>query len=159
MWHWAETGAPGRKAQRRAFVLCAPIQLTQKSFRRPKISQLNLCSIFFKCRKEVDLLFSPPKNDFLAITWRFLNETANCPQWRRNPRLSPPCTIVSRVDHYQDLPNPLLTMFCVIFSSARLSRCCDCKIQTVGLLKAERETVSRLRTREVKKLWAHLQRN
>lgn len=63
------------------------------------------------------------------------------------------------ITHYRDLTNPLLAMFCVIFSSARLSRCCDCKIQTVGLLKAERETGTRLRARERKKLWAHLQRN
>lgn len=63
------------------------------------------------------------------------------------------------ITHYRDLTDPLLTMFCVIFSSPRLSRCCDCKIQTVGLLKAERETGTRLRARERKKLWAHLQRN
>ena len=55
------------------------------------------------------------------------------------------------ISHYRDLTNPLFAMFCVIFSSARLSRCCDCTIQTVGLLKAERETATPLRARERKK--------
>lgn len=72
-------------------------------------------------------------------------------------RLSPSRTIVSRVDH--SLPRfnkSSISYVFVIFSSTRLSRCCDCSIQTVGLLKAERETATRLRVRERKKGFGHI---
>lgn len=163
MWHWAEIAVRASQAKHvSAFVLCAPVQLTARSFCCPLISQLNLCVLFFRGEKGCGFgVFSSSGRRFSC------HHLALSPQESKLSRVPPepygshrPAPLFSAlITHYEDLTNPLLAMFCVIFSSARLSRCCDCKIQTVGLLKAEREIGSRLWTRERKKLWAHLQRN
>lgn len=44
------------------------------------------------------------------------------------------------ITHYRDLTKSSMSYVLCHILSAGLSRCCDCTIQTVGLLKAERET-------------------
>lgn len=55
------------------------------------------------------------------------------------------------ITHQRDLTKSSISYVLCHILSAGLSRCCDCKIQTVGLLKAERETGTRLQARERKK--------
>lgn len=162
MWHRAESAARASQAKHvPAFVLCAPSQLKARSFRRVLISQLNLCVLFFQGEKGGGFgVFSFSERRFSCHHLALSPQESKLSRVPPEPYGSPHPVPLSPalITHYWDLTNPLLAMFCVIFWSARLSRCCDCKIQTVGLLKAERETGTR-RARERKKLWAHLQRN
>lgn len=166
MWHRAESAARASQAKHvSAFVLCAPSQLTARSCRCVLISQLNLCLLFFFSRRErrwiwcVLLLgmaislpspgvFFPPQDSKLS---RVPPETYGSHH--------PAPLFPAQITHYRDLTKSSISNVLCHILSARLSRCCDCTIQTVGLLKAERETGTRLRAKERKRLWAHLQRN
>lgn len=76
----------------------------------------------------------------------------------KSTRLTPPRAFVSDADQTLFVCKSSISYVLCHILSGRLSRCYDCTIQTVELLKAERETSTRWRVRE-KRLWAHLQRN
>lgn len=164
MWHQAESAARASQSKHvPAFVLCAPSQLTASSFRCALISQLNLCLVlFFQGEKGGGFgVFFYSERRFSCHHLALSPQESKLSEARGSHHpapLSPPPT-PALITHYQDLTNPLVALFCFIFSSARFSRCCDCNIQTVGLLKAERETGTRWPARKRKELWAHLQRN
>lgn len=157
MWHrgWKRSaGQPGETCPCVCFVRPQPINSQLFSPRLDKPIKF-MSSIFFQGEKGggfgVFLLLGTAS--FLPSPGAFSTREQTVPLEPYGSQHPPPL-FPALITHYPDLTNPLLAMFCVIFLSARLSRCCDCKIQSVGLLKAERETGTR---RE--KLWAHLQRN
>lgn len=149
MWPRAESAVRTRKAKRvPALVLCTHSQLTAISSPRLDKPIKFMSSVFSQGEKgggfgvfsfEVKrfschhLVLSPQESKLDHVPTE-----QHC-----SHHLAPlfPALII----HCRDVTNPLLGMFCVIFSSARLSRCCDCKMETVGLLKIERETSTRLR--------------
>lgn len=164
-WHQAEH-VP-------VFDLCVLGQLTVGSLAVSGYASLYLliCLFFssFSSQRginEVDLMCFPQNGDVVAITWRPPPTHTHT----QDGKLSPVSTEAygshysaplfhALINHYQDLTKSSTDYVLSYILSARLSRCCDCTIQTVGLLNTERETGTRCERARERELWAHLQRN